>query len=143
LSLLTERLKKSSQLTKGIDTILNTFEERLSRLEDTILPVYNDTENLQKSQQSILDSRPPSLSLFFYLSLTCPTDIDRTLVLLDNVISYYNVPSEVESVIEKGPGEGGVDLEEYLHSLNRLSKAQKYFEKHIPQSVELENVVCT
>jgi exocyst complex protein 7 len=65
LSLLTERLKKSSQLTKGIDTILNTFEERLSRLEDTILPVYNDTENLQKSQQSILDSRPPSLSLFF------------------------------------------------------------------------------
>jgi exocyst complex protein 7 len=118
LSLLTERLKKSSQLTKGIDTILNTFEERLSRLEDTILPVYNDTENLQKSQQNI----------------------DRTLVLLDNVISYYNVPSEVESVIEKGPGEGGVDLEEYLHSLNRLSKAQKYFEKHIPQSVELENV---
>jgi exocyst complex protein 7 len=118
LSLLTERLKKSSQLTKGIDTILNTFEERLSRLEDTILPVYNDTENLQKSQQNI----------------------DRTLVLLDNVISYYNVPSEVESVIEKGPGEGGIDLEEYLHSLNRLSKAQKYFEKHIPQSVELENV---
>jgi exocyst complex protein 7 len=58
-------LKKSSQLTKGIDTILNTFEERLSRLEDTILPVYNDTENLQKSQQSILDSRPPTLSLFF------------------------------------------------------------------------------
>ncbi|KAJ3644435.1 hypothetical protein Zmor_022168 [Zophobas morio] len=118
LSLLTERLQKSSQITKGIDTILNTFEERLSRLQDTILPVYNDTENLQKSQQNI----------------------DRTLVLLDNVISYYNVSSEVESVIEKGPGEGGIELEEYLHSLNRLAKAQNYFIKQNPQSVELENV---
>lgn len=38
--------------------------------------------------------------------------------------------------------EGGIDLDAYLQSLNRLSKAQKYFEKHIPQSVELENVVC-
>lgn len=47
-------------------------------------------------------------------------------------------------MIEKGPSvvtNGGIDLEIYLKSLNRLSKAQKYFEKHIPQSVELENVV--
>ncbi|EFA08190.1 exocyst complex component 7 [Tribolium castaneum] len=118
LSLLTERLKKSSQITKGIDTILNSFEERLSRLEDTILPVYNDTENLQKSQ----------------------VNIDQTLTYLDDVISYYNVSSDVESTIEKGPGESGIDLDDYIHSLNRLAKAQKYFEKHIPQSVELENV---
>lgn len=52
--------------------------------------------------------------------------------------------TNVEHIIEKGPGsyaEGGVDLDVYLQSLNRLAKAQKYFEKHIPQSVELENVV--
>lgn len=34
--------------------ILNSFEERLSRLEETILPVYNETGNLQRRQQSKL-----------------------------------------------------------------------------------------
>ncbi|KAK9704145.1 hypothetical protein QE152_g28470 [Popillia japonica] len=122
LNILVERLAKSSQISNGIDTILNTFETRLSRLEDTILPVYNETENLHKTKQNI----------------------DKTLQLLDNVISYYEVSSNVEDVIEKGPSvvtDGGIDLEIYLKSLNRLSKAQKYFEKHIPQSVELENVM--
>ncbi|XP_017778193.1 PREDICTED: exocyst complex component 7 isoform X2 [Nicrophorus vespilloides] len=121
LLLLQERITKSAQMAKGIDTILNTFEQRLSRLEDTILPVYNETENLQKSQHNI----------------------DRTLQLLDNVIGFYEVSSRVEDIIEKGPGvvsEGGIDLELYIQSLNRLARAQKYFEKHIPQSVELENV---
>lgn len=122
LELLQERLKKSSQITNSIDSILNTFEKRLSRLEETILPVYNETENLQQTQHNI----------------------EHTLQLLDNIISYYEVSKDVDDIIEKGPGvysEGGVDLDTYLHSLNRLAKAQKYFEKHIPQSVELENVV--
>ncbi|KAJ8915975.1 hypothetical protein NQ315_016652 [Exocentrus adspersus] len=118
LILLQERLSRSAQLTKGIGSILNTFEQRLSRLEDTILPVYNDTENLQKAQYNI----------------------DRTLHLLDNVISYYEVSSDVENIIERGPGEGGIDLYAYIDALNKLANAQKYFEKNIPQSVELINV---
>lgn len=60
---------------------------------------------------------------------------------MDNVISYYNVSSDVEGIIEKGPGDTETELDEYLNSLNRLARAQKYFEKHIPQSVEPENVV--
>ncbi|VEN53710.1 unnamed protein product [Callosobruchus maculatus] len=118
LHLLQERLAKSAQITKGIGHILNTFEQRLSRLEDTILPVYNDTENLEKAR----------------------SNIDHTLQLLDNVINYYEVSSEVENIIEKGPGEGGIDLDTYLNALNRLASAQKYFEKNIPQSMELINV---
>ncbi|CAH0564541.1 unnamed protein product [Brassicogethes aeneus] len=118
LKLLQERLNKSKEITNGIGGILNSFEQRLSRLEDTILPVYNDTERLQKGQHNI----------------------DQTLRLLDNVISYYEVSSEVENVIEKGPGEGAVDLQTYLESLKRLANAQKYFEKNISQSVELINV---
>ncbi|CAH1954354.1 unnamed protein product [Acanthoscelides obtectus] len=118
LKLLQERLAKSAQITKGIGHILNTFEQRLSRLEDTILPVYNDTENLEKAR----------------------SNIDHTLQLLDNVINYYDVSSDVENIIEKGPGEGGIDLDTYLNALNRLASAKKYFEKNIPQSVELINV---
>lgn len=52
MRLLQERLRKSSQITNSIDNILNTFEQRLLRLQDAILPVYNETENLQKTQQS-------------------------------------------------------------------------------------------
>lgn len=51
----------------------------------------------------------------------------------------------MEDIIEKGPStltDNSIELDEYLRSLNRLAKAQKYFENHIPQSVELENVVC-
>ncbi|XP_030762961.1 exocyst complex component 7 isoform X2 [Sitophilus oryzae] len=118
LSLLQERLSKSSQITKGICNILNTFEQRLSRLEETILPVYNETENLQKAQYNI----------------------DCTLLMLDNVIGYYEVSSNVEHIIEKGPGENTVELDRYIDALNRLYNAQKYFEKNIPQSVELINV---
>lgn len=61
---------------------------------------------------------------------------------MDNVIGYYDVSSEVEPIIEKGPGEGGIDLDLYIESLNRLAIAKKYFEKNIPQSIELINVVC-
>ncbi|CAH1116284.1 unnamed protein product [Phaedon cochleariae] len=118
LKLLQERLSKSAQLTEGIGSILNTFEQRLSRLEETILPVYNETENLQKAQHNI----------------------DRTLHLLDNVISHYEVAADVEHIIEKSPGEGGINLQTYIDALNRLASAQKYFEKNIPQSVELINV---
>nr|CAD7449343.1 unnamed protein product [Timema bartmani] len=55
LNLLKERVDKSSQLTKGMVVILSTFEHRLARLEETILPVYNETGNLQRRQESILD----------------------------------------------------------------------------------------
>jgi len=34
--------------------ILNSFESRLQRLENTIVPVYNETENLRRRQESIL-----------------------------------------------------------------------------------------
>lgn len=54
MNLLRERISKSSEIAEKVDKILNTFEYRLLRLEDTILPVYNETENLQKTQQSML-----------------------------------------------------------------------------------------
>lgn len=74
-------------------------------------------------------------------SLISQTDIDCTLQLLDNVIGFYEVSSNVEHIIEKGPGEGAVELDRYIEALNKLYNAQKYFEKNIPQSVELINVV--
>jgi len=53
----------------GMVSILNSFEERLSKLEATILPVYQETDNLRRQQENI----------------------DKTLEALDHVIGFYNV----------------------------------------------------
>lgn len=61
LNLLKERVNRSSQLTKGMVGILSSFEHRLARLEETILPVYNETGNLQRRKESILSIRTNSV----------------------------------------------------------------------------------
>ncbi|XP_054285786.1 exocyst complex component 7 [Macrosteles quadrilineatus] len=113
---LKENVERSSNLTKGITGILSSFEQRLARLEETILPVYNETGNLQRSQQNI----------------------ERTLAALDHVIGYYSVAQEVEVTVRSGPFVAGLD--EFLAAMQRLQTALHYFEKNNPQSVELENV---
>lgn len=61
LNLLKERVNRSSHLTKGMVGILSSFEHRLARLEETILPVYNETGNLQRRKESILSIRSNSV----------------------------------------------------------------------------------
>ncbi|KAG8235567.1 hypothetical protein J437_LFUL013117 [Ladona fulva] len=121
LNSLKEKINKSSQLTKGMVGILSSFEHRLARLEETILPVYNETGNLQRRQEHI----------------------ERTLSALDHVIGFYGVSQEVEGIIRLGPGPtsaGGAGLDTFLKTMSRLQAAQEYFSKHNPESVELENV---
>ncbi len=62
-------------------SILNSFEERLSKLEATILPVYQETDNLRRRQENI----------------------DRTLEALDHVIGFYNVSKGKISMPSKLP----------------------------------------
>jgi exocyst complex protein 7 len=121
LNLLKERVNRSSHLTKGMVGILSSFEHRLARLEETILPVYNETGNLQRRKENI----------------------ECTLAALDHVISFYGVSQDVEPVVRAGPGpvaNGGSGLDAFLQAMNKLQLAQEYFEKNNPQSVELENV---
>jgi exocyst complex protein 7 len=54
LVFLQDAASRSSQLTNGMVNILTSFDERLARLEKTILPVYNETKNLQQKQESKL-----------------------------------------------------------------------------------------
>jgi len=117
LAFLQDASSRSSQLTKGMVNILTSFDERLAKLEKTILPVYNETKNLQQKQENI----------------------DKTLSLLDHVISYYGVSKEVEPTIKEGPSNQGLDT--FLNALKRLQEAMHFFEKNNPQSVELENVM--
>ena len=45
---LAEKIKQSAALTSTMTNVLQSFEERLTKLEATILPVYQETENLQQ-----------------------------------------------------------------------------------------------
>ena len=109
-------VEQSKQLTDGMVGILESFEKRLGRLEGTILPVYQETENLQRRQENI----------------------DRTLEAMDHVIAFYNVSKEVEDTVSAGPN--AVQLEHFLHTLSRLKRALDYFERNNPKSIEMENV---
>ncbi|XP_065208876.1 exocyst complex component 7 [Planococcus citri] len=117
LTLFKERFEQSQQITSNMINILEMFENRLSKLEETILPLYSETENLQ----------------------SCQKNIEKTISALDHVIAYYSVSTEVESIIRAGPN-GAEGLDNFLNALDRLKQAQIYFEKNNPQSVELENV---
>ena len=114
---LTEKIKQSSDLTSTMTNVLNSSEERLTKLEATILPVYQETENLQRRQENI----------------------DKTLEALDHVIDFYNVSKEVENVVKAGPSAAN-NLEEFLQTMSRLRSSLDYFEKSNPQSIELENI---
>uniref|UniRef100_A0A673FZK3 Exocyst complex component 7 n=1 Tax=Sinocyclocheilus rhinocerous TaxID=307959 RepID=A0A673FZK3_9TELE len=80
LSFIRESLEKSDQLSKGMVSILSSFESRLMQLENSIIPVHKQTENLQRLQENV----------------------DKTLSCLDHVISYYHVAKDTDKIIREG-----------------------------------------
>nr|XP_048307909.1 exocyst complex component 7 isoform X4 [Myodes glareolus] len=115
LSFIRDSLEKSDQLTKNMVSILSSFESRLMKLENSIIPVHKQTENLQRLQENV----------------------EKTLSCLDHVISYYHVASDTEKIIREGPTGR---LEEYLGSMAKIQKAVEYFQDNSPDSPELNKV---
>lgn len=116
LSILKESLAKSDLVTNNMVSILGSFEDRLLRLEETILPVYEETRNLQRRQHNI----------------------ENTLGALNHVMNFYGVAKEVEPVIRTGPTD---QLDQYLRSMDKLKTALHYFNENNPGSVELSTVI--
>lgn len=116
-----EKLKKlltvSNEQCSKMGEILTHFDDRLSKLEETVQPVYKETGNLQRQQENIA----------------------TTLSRLDYVIRYYTVAGEVEASIVSGPSSTSFEI--YIRDLNRLSEAVKYFQRDNPESPEMMNVV--
>ncbi|NXW46476.1 EXOC7 protein, partial [Nyctiprogne leucopyga] len=115
LSFIKESLEKSEQLTKNMVSILSSFESRLMKLENSIIPVHKQTENLQRLQENV----------------------EKTLSCLDHVISYYHVAKDTEKIIKEGPTGR---LEEYLNCMDKIQKAVEYFQDNNPDSPELNRV---
>ncbi|XP_068119704.1 exocyst complex component 7 isoform X8 [Hyperolius riggenbachi] len=115
LTFIKESLDKSDQLTNNMVSILSSFESRLMKLENSIIPVHKQTETLQRLQENV----------------------ERTLSCLDHVISYYHVATETERIIKEGPSGR---LEEYLSCIAKIQKAVEYFQDNNPDSPELNRV---
>ncbi|TNN03374.1 exocyst complex component 7 isoform X9 [Takifugu flavidus] len=115
LSFIRENLEKSDQLTKGMVSILSSFESRLMQLENSIIPVHKQTENLQRLQDNV----------------------DKTLSCMDHVISYYHVAKDTDRIIREGPTGR---LDEYLACIAKIQKAVEYFQDNNPDSPELNTV---
>ncbi|NXH15978.1 EXOC7 protein, partial [Bucco capensis] len=115
LTFIKESLEKSDQLTKNMVSILSSFESRLMKLENSIIPVHKQTENLQRLQENV----------------------EKTLSCLDHVISYYHVAKDTEKIIKEGPTGR---LEEYLNCMDKIQKAVEYFQDNNPDSPELNRV---
>ena len=69
VALLKESLGRSENMTQNMLGILNTFESRLSRLEETIIPIYQETGNLQRRHESMLSNW--NMSMLEYVSIQC------------------------------------------------------------------------
>ncbi|KAL0964844.1 hypothetical protein UPYG_G00329800 [Umbra pygmaea] len=115
LSFIRENMEKSDQLTKGMVSILSSFESRLMQLENSIIPVHKQTENLQRLQDNV----------------------DKTLSCMDHVISYYHVAKDTDKIIKEGPTGR---LDEYLACIAKIQKAVEYFQDNNPDSPELNTV---
>uniref|UniRef100_A0AAV2LH02 Exocyst complex component 7 n=1 Tax=Knipowitschia caucasica TaxID=637954 RepID=A0AAV2LH02_KNICA len=115
LSFIRENLEKSDQLTKGMVSILSSFERRLMQLENSIIPVHKQTENLQRLQDNV----------------------DKTMSCMDHVIGYYHVAKDTERVIREGPTGR---LDQYLLCVAKIQKAVEYFQDNNPDSPELNTV---
>ncbi|XP_068455293.1 exocyst complex component 7 isoform X3 [Clinocottus analis] len=115
LSFIRENLEKSDTQTKGMVSILSSFESRLMQLENSIIPVHKQTENLQRLQENV----------------------DKTLSCMDHVISYYHVAKDTDRIIREGPTGR---LDEYLACIAKIQKAVEYFQDNNPDSPELNTV---
>lgn len=116
LSVLKDSLSSANSLTNNMVSILDQFDERLLKLEETILPVHRKTKDLQRMRDNI----------------------DKTLAEFDHVISYHHVPKTVEPVLKRGPNR---NVDHFIECMAKLSEAVKFFTENNPDSPELNNVV--
>ncbi|CAG8472348.1 12990_t:CDS:10 [Acaulospora morrowiae] len=80
-------------------SMLNVFDDRLVRLEASILPIHKSTQTLTK----LVDN------------------VDKTRNGVHEIIGYFDLIEQEEAIIKKGPKED--DLEPYLKSIDKCSKA--------------------
>ncbi|XP_039264976.2 exocyst complex component 7-like isoform X2 [Styela clava] len=115
LAALKESLATADALTHNMVNILSHFDERLHKLEETIIPVHRETKDLQRLQDNI----------------------DKTIISFDDVISYHHVAKDIGLVLHQGPSR---QVDRYIECMERLLNAVNFFKENNPDSPELNTV---
>jgi hypothetical protein len=116
IALLEQNLNKYNDLTNQASKILKTFESRLLKVEENVLPLYKVTKSLECQQKNL----------------------DLVIKKLDNVLEHYSCSQELANFINMGIDSENVEY--FLEALNKLKRAKEYFISTNQGSVELQNV---
>lgn len=105
LVLLSSSLDKSKRITENLEKMLSGFDDRLSRLERTILPIHNDTRTLNRIN----------------------ANIDKTISAVDKLLAHHDAAMHQEIVIQNGPNPNQLgtfmsSLDEIVQSIHILSR---------------------
>lgn len=107
LVLLSSSLEKSKRITDKLSKMLHGFDDRLSRLEKTIVPIHNDTRNLTKVN----------------------SNIERTILEVDKLLAHHDAAIHQQVVIQNGPdpnqlGDFMSSLDEIVNSIQTRSRTE-------------------
>ncbi|EMD34621.1 hypothetical protein CERSUDRAFT_86027 [Gelatoporia subvermispora B] len=97
IELLEQNLNKTRQISQRMTSILSSFDNRLVKLEKSILPLYTSTQELTRRAKNI----------------------DSALLKIDEIASYQEGVAAEEALILRGPQPG--QLTTYTEVLQRLN----------------------
>ncbi|CAB3407721.1 unnamed protein product [Caenorhabditis bovis] len=114
-----KNIAKSGQIRKGIEEVVEKFDQRLSSLEKNVLPMHISNGKLQKKQHNI----------------------QRLINTIDATLQFYGKTSTVENAIRDGSPLN--DLNAYLENMECLQQAIIFFENHRNYASQTENMKMT
>ncbi|KAI8618061.1 Cullin repeat-like-containing domain protein [Chytriomyces sp. MP71] len=99
LAQLQESLVKTNILTDRMGGMLTSFEDRLAKLESSILPIHKATKSLTKLHENIEKSVDYVDEIVGYLSLAAREDLFISKGPTDNLTEYLTVVSKLKSAL--------------------------------------------
>jgi exocyst complex protein 7 len=104
LVLLHQNLAKSKRVTTRMTALLTSFDDRLARLDKSVVPIHRSTKDLSKIQRNV----------------------ESALLAIDAVLGTNDLLDREEEVLMRDPRE---DLATYQASLTRLKSAMESMER--------------
>ncbi|KAL3998708.1 Exo70 exocyst complex subunit family protein [Acanthocheilonema viteae] len=114
-----ENLKKSRNLNNEITALLESFQNRLVQLDQSIVPLYEKTALLRQKQ----------------------ANIRKVLKTVDAMQQFYGRAAELECSIREG--NASVEREQFIERMEQLAEAISFFSSHSTYQNQLDSMRMT
>ncbi|VDN01820.1 unnamed protein product [Thelazia callipaeda] len=114
-----ENIEKSRVLSNEINTVLESFQNRLVQLDQSIVPLHEKTSLLQRKQ----------------------ANIRKVLKTVDAMQQFYGRAAELECSIREG--NASVDREQFIERMEQLAEAISFFCSHPTYQNQLDSMKLT